>query len=147
MTRPALPKLTLLAALLLAACTPGASAGPTTGGSAAPSPTAAGSTYTLQGKAAAGPTCPVEQAPPQSQCAPRPVAGAVLVITNAAGQEVARVTTDESGAFTAAVPAGSYTITPQPIDGLMGVAPPVSVTVDANGNPGPIALEYDTGIR
>jgi hypothetical protein len=70
-----------------------------------------------------------------------------VVITNTSGQEVARVTTDSNGAFETAVPAGNYTITPQPVTGLMGVAPPVSVTVDANGNPGPIELEYDTGIR
>jgi hypothetical protein len=126
-----------LALLIVAACNGG-------GGTAAPT---AGPMYTLEGEAAAGPTCPVEQAPPQSQCAARPVAGAVLVVTNAAGQEVARVTTDSSGAFKTAVPVGTYTITPQPVDGLMGVAPPVSVTVDANGGPGPIALEYDTGIR
>jgi hypothetical protein len=122
-----------LVLLGIAACNGGATAAPT---------------YAIEGTATAGPTCPVEPASPlPGQCAPRPVAGAVLVITNAAGQEVTRVKTDASGAFIAAVPAGNYTITPQPVDGLMGVAPPVSVTVDAHGNPGPIALEYDTGIR
>ena len=39
----------------------------------------------VQGKATAGPTCPVERNPPDPQCAERPVAGAVLVFTNAAG--------------------------------------------------------------
>lgn len=142
----ALPAIALLAALLLEACNPGASVGPTTP-SATPGPSTTGAAYTIHGQAAAGPTCPVEQAPPASQCAARPVAGAVIVITSAAGREVARVTTDSSGAFTAPVPAGSYTITPQPVDGLMGVAPPVSVTIGPAGDPGPIAIEYDTGIR
>lgn len=117
----------------LAACNAGATAAPT---------------YALQGAAVAGPTCPVEPASPlPGQCAPRAVAGAVLVITNAAGQEVTRVKTDGSGAFTAAVPAGSYIITPQPVVGLMIVAPPVSVTIGPSGGPGSIALQYNTGIR
>jgi len=121
-----------LFALFLAACT-------------TPS---AGPTYSVAGHVVAGPTCPVQPASPApGQCAPRPVAGAVLAISDAAGHEVARLTTAADGAFSAQLPAGSYTLTPQPVEGLMGTAPAVSLTVSATGHPMDLLVEYDTGIR
>ena len=100
------------------------------------------------GQATAGPTCPVEPASPlPGQCAPRPVAGAVLVITNAAGLEVARVSTGSDGRWSVSVPAGTETITPQPVQGLIGTARPVSITVAAGSVPTAIQISYDTGIR
>lgn len=104
--------------------------------------------YQIGGQALAGPTCPVEPASPVAgQCAPRPVAGAVLVITDAARHEVARATTDPGGHWTASVPAGTDTITPQPVQGLLGTAHPVSVTVAAGSVLTAIQIGYDTGIR
>jgi hypothetical protein len=115
---------------------------------AACTPAPAGSTYQIAGQALAGPTCPVEPASPlPGQCAPRPVAGAVLVITDRAGNEVARATTGADGRWTASIPAGTDTITPQPIQGLLGTARPVSVTVGAGSVPTAISIAYDTGIR
>jgi hypothetical protein len=111
-------------------------------------PAPAGATYQIGGQALAGPTCPVEPASPlPGQCAPRPVSGAVLVITDAAGQEVTRATTGSDGHWTASVPAGTSTITPQPSQGLLGTARPVSVTVAAGSVPTAIQIDYDTGIR
>jgi hypothetical protein len=96
----------------------------------------------------AGPTCPVEPASPgPGQCAARPVAGAVLVITDAAGHEVTRATTGPDGHWTASVPAGTDTITPQPVQGLLGTAHAVSVTVMAGSVLTTIQIGYDTGIR
>ena len=107
-----------------------------------------GPVYQIGGQALAGPTCPVEPASPvPGPCAPRPVSGAVLVITDAAGQEVARATTGPDGHWTASVPAGTDTITPQPVQGLLGTARPVSVTVTAGSVPAAIHIGYDTGIR
>ncbi len=107
-----------------------------------------GPTYQIEGKALAGPTCPVEPASPlPGQCADRPVAGAVLVITDATGHEVARVATASDGSWTASVPAGTLTITPQAVPGLLGTARPVSVTVGADTHPSGIQIAYDTGIR
>lgn len=125
---------TLVAVLLiaLAACTP-ASAGPT---------------YKIGGQALAGPTCPVEPASPlPGQCAPRPVAGATLVITVGSGKEVTRATTGSDGRWTASVPAGMDTITPQPVQGLLGTARPVSVIAAVGSVPAAIQIDYDTGIR
>lgn len=111
-------------------------------------PGPAGATYQIGGQALAGPTCPVELASPlPGQCAPRPVAGAVLVITNAAGHEVTRVTTGADGRWMASVPAGTDTITPEPVQGLLGTARPVSITVAAGSVPTVIQIAYDTGIR
>lgn len=96
--------------------------------------------------ATAGPTCPVETVPPDPACAPRPVAGAVVVIRDETGLEVARVTLDATGFAMVEVPAGGYVAEPQPVEGYMGTAGPVSVTV-VDGMATPVELGYDTGIR
>jgi hypothetical protein len=69
------------------------------------------------------------------------------VITNGAGQEVTRATTGPDGHWMASVPAGTDTITPQPVQGLLGTAHPVRVTVAAGSVPAAIQIGYDTGIR
>lgn len=110
-----------------------------------PAPGAAGRTG-IGGTVTAGPVCPVEMNPPDPACAPRLIAGAVLVIRLASGAEVARVTTDAAGAYFAEVPAGGYAVEPQPVTGLMGTAEPHSVTVNA-GITARLDFSYDTGIR
>jgi len=111
-------------------------------------PAASAAVYPLSGQAVAGPTCPVEPASPSpGQCAPRPVAGATIVITDAAGHEVARLTTAADGTFTTTLAAGTYTLTPQPVTGLLGVAPVQQVTVSASGPTPTVEVSYDTGIR
>ncbi|HEY4753783.1 MAG TPA: hypothetical protein VIH37_10885, partial [Candidatus Limnocylindrales bacterium] len=73
-------------------------------------------------------------------------AGAVLVVKNAGGTEVARFTTDGSGLYRIALAPGAYTVEPQPVAGLMGTPAPQPVTV----TPGKLAgldIAYDTGIR
>jgi hypothetical protein len=119
----------LVVVFLLGACTP------------------AGSTYEVGGHAMAGPVCPVERNPPDPSCAPRPVSGAVLIITTADGHEVGRATTTADGRWVLALPAGSYTLTPQPVTGLLGVARPVTFTVTAAGSSVSLDVTYDTGIR
>ena len=105
-------------------------------------------TYQIGGRALAGPTCPVQPASPlPGQCAARPVAGAVLVITDAAGHEVTRATTGADGRWTASVPAGLDTITPLAVQGLLGIANAVQVNVAPGSVPTSIQLLYDTGIR
>jgi hypothetical protein len=99
----------------------------------------------IGGRASAGPVCPVVR-PGQTGCDPRSVKGAVLVIKDASGKEVARATTDDSGFFRVAVAPGAYTVEAQPVQGLMGTAPVVSVTVEA-GHLANVSVDYDTGIR
>lgn len=101
----------------------------------------------VTGRALAGPTCPVVQDPPDPSCADRPVAGAVIVVRDARGREVARVTTAADGLFTLELPGGTYTLEPQPVEGLMGTAAPVEVTVEPGEAPVLVDLPYDTGIR
>jgi hypothetical protein len=88
----------------------------------------------------------VERVPPDPDCAARPVAGATIVIRDASGAEVARVTTAADGAFFASLSAGKYLVEPQPVQGLLGVAGSQSVTV-VDGVATTIQLGYDTGIR
>ena len=110
----------VLIALSLAACSPPSSA----------------PAFTIGGRAVAGPTCPVVPASPApGECDPRPVAGATLIVTG------------DDGTFTANLPAGSYTITPQPASGLMGGAQPIELAVSATDHPTDLRVDYDTGIR
>ena len=144
--------------LLVAACTqaPGATfSTSSTSPTAMPATPAATPTATpaspaansgIRGTATAGPVCPVEKNPPDPACAPRPVPGAVLVVRDPSGSEVARVTTGADGTFSVAVGPGAYTVVPQPVEGMMGTAAPVDVTV-ATGSVATIEIGYDTGIR
>jgi hypothetical protein len=106
-----------------------------------------GPTRTLQGVAMAGPTCPVQTEPPDPSCADRPVGGAVIVINDESGSEVARVTTAADGTFSLDLEPGSYVLVPQPVAGLMGTAAPIEVAVPEVGDLEPLAIGYDTGIR
>lgn len=102
-------------------------------------------TFTIRGMAHAGPTCPVVR-PGDASCQDRPVAGAVMVIDRDGGGEVARTTTDSTGAFAISLPAGDFVLVPQPVVGLLGTAAPVPFAVGGN-NPAPLDISYDTGIR
>jgi hypothetical protein len=101
----------------------------------------------VSGTVTAGPTCPVVTDPPDPACADRPVAGAVLVVTDLAGVEVGRMTSDGDGSFALSLAPGAYRIEPQPVDGLMGTAAPVEFFVVFGEPPTEVAIGYDTGIR
>ena len=106
-------------------------------------PTASG----VRGSVHAGPTCPVERIPPDPNCAERPVVGAVLVVRDAAGTEVARLTSGAGGAFAIDLAPGAYHLIPQAVAGLMGTPAPIGFTVDAGQPPAVVQVSYDTGIR
>ena len=104
------------------------------------------STFEVSGVALAGPTCPVETEPPDPACAPRPVVGAAIDAFDSSDSVYASTVTGDSGEFTLSLPSGDYTIVPQSVEGLMGVASPIEISVVD----GPVdlgVLEYDTGIR
>ncbi len=100
--------------------------------------------FPVEGFVHAGPTCPIESDPPDPACADRPVPDAVLVVVDAAGGEVASLRTDPDGRFRVELPAGTFTIVPQPVEGLLGTPGDVSITVPVDGR---IDIAYDTGIR
>jgi hypothetical protein len=134
---PAMSKLVLIAfvtgvvALALAGC----------GGSGSSS-----GKMTVTGRAIAGPTCPVER-PGDPACAPRPVAGATLVVTTSNGAEVDRTRTAADGTFTLLLPEGDLTLVPRPVEGLMGTAEAIPLTVRLASPLPPLEVRYDTGIR
>jgi hypothetical protein len=104
----------------------------------------------IVGVAVAGPTCPVQRKG-DPNCAPRPVAAALVVVRTLDGNEVARTLTDAGGAFRVPVPPGNYTVEAkaQPAQQQAGfpIAPaPEPVTVVANSLSS-VQLNFDTGIR
>jgi hypothetical protein len=119
--------------------------GPPVPADAWPSPIGAGRTG-IGGLALAGPVCPVETVPPDPGCAPRPVVGAEIVMRDSAGSEVARTTTGADGSFFVELPAGDYRLEPQSVEGLMGTAGALEVSV-VGGVAAQVQLDYDTGIR
>ncbi len=138
--------LPLVACALVLAC------GPASGASPQPSPSPftspAGGPPSVTGTVSAGPVCPVEKSPPDPQCAPRPVAGAVIVATNASGQEVGHTTSAADGSYRLVVTeTGTVLITAQPVAGLARPPAPVSVTLTSPSQVERVDLEYDTGIR
>jgi len=138
--------LLLGAAVLLGACGPSSSGSPAPIPSPAVSP--AGGPPSVMGTVTAGPVCPVVSSPPDPQCAPRPVAGAVIVATNEHGDEVGRATSAADGTYQLiAGETGMLRISPQPVTGLVGVPEPVRVTLAGPSEVQRIDFEYDTGIR
>lgn len=97
------------------------------------------------GRVTASPTCPVER-PNDPNCAPRPVADAVLVVRGSGGKEVIRFTTDASGLYRIPLQPGDYTLEPQAVKGVLGTASPTPFTVVA-GRQTAVPVNYDTGIR
>jgi hypothetical protein len=104
-------------------------------------------TQTVGGVVVSGPTCPVVADPPDPACEDRPVAGARIVVLDADGDEVATAVSGEDGAFSVELEPGRYELVAQPVDGLLGTAPAVSVIVADGTDAEPITLVYDTGIR
>jgi hypothetical protein len=98
----------------------------------------------IAGQALAGPTCPVVQ-PGDPNCNDRPVSGATILIRDATTTVIAQVATDQDGRFQVVVPPGSYLVEPQPVEGLMGTAQAIKVTVGAAFQV--VDVAYDTGIR
>jgi hypothetical protein len=101
----------------------------------------------VRGTVTSGPTCPVETQPPDPACAARPVAGAVLVFTDADGAEVARATSAADGTFSVELAPGAYRVTAEPVEGLMGTPEPLNVEVEAGKPMTELQISYDTGIR
>ncbi|MEK7251844.1 MAG: carboxypeptidase-like regulatory domain-containing protein, partial [Actinomycetota bacterium] len=79
-------------------------------------------------------------------CPDQPVASASIFIIDADGEVVAEVVTDANGLYSVELRPGSYRVTPQFVEGLMGTAAPVEVTIVAASTT-VLDFSYDTGIR
>lgn len=123
--------LILTVGLLVAACGTAASTGPT---------------GTVNLTLTAGPVCPVEQIPPDPNCAAKPVAGAEVIVLTVDGREVVRAKSDAAGKIRLTLQQGRYTIRPVSAAGGLPSAPE-EVVVDVGSTPVDVALSYDTGIR
>ena len=143
--------LQLAAVVLLAACQTGPSLPPTASPvvvSPTPIVTPGGPPPVVVGTVTAGPVCPVERSPAPPNCAPRPVAGAVVIASDANGQELARTTSASDGTYRLTIgQTSTVVITALPVAGLARAPQPVSVTFDGPGVVVQVNLEYDTGIR
>lgn len=98
----------------------------------------------VRGTALAGPTCPVEQNPPDPACADRAVVGAAQFRQD--GRVVTTAVINPAGEFTADLKVGSYEIV---IDGganMFPVCQPATVVV-AQGATASVKISCDTGIR
>ena len=122
--------LLLTIGLLVAACGTAASAAPT---------------GTVNLTLTAGPVCPVEQIPPDPNCAPRPVADAEVLVLTVDGREVGRAKSDAAGKIRLTLPQGRYTI--RPVQTNTFPSAPEEVVVDVGSIPVDVPLGYDTGIR
>jgi hypothetical protein len=101
--------------------------------------------FVVTGTVSAGPTCPVERIPPDPNCADRPVSGAEIIFVNDGGNSVGSVSSDADGRFSISLPAGRYTLNPQPLPGFSGTAPTQMLLI-SNADVA-VKLRYDTGIR
>jgi hypothetical protein len=94
----------------------------------------------------AGPTCPVEQIPPDPGCAARAVDGAEVVVFDAQGIEVAREISDDEGLASFDLPGGAYSVETEPVTEFMGTPEPQAFAF-LGGDQLELLFSYDTGIR
>jgi hypothetical protein len=88
------------------------------------------------------PTCPGPERP--GQICTQPYQG-LFIVTNNAGAEAARATTDQDGKATIDLPPGNYTITPK-VEGRFPSGAPAAVTV-LSGQYVEVSIELDSGLR
>jgi hypothetical protein len=120
------------------ACGPSSTPGPSSAGEASIGPVG------FRGHTVAGPVCPVVR-PNDPACADRPIAGATIHVLDANGTEIARLVSDATGGFGLAVPAGTYRLVADPVEGALRA--PAAATVEVGTGISEIDLAYDTGIR
>ena len=109
-------------------------------------PTPSDEPSTIQVVLNAGPVCPVEQIPPDPNCAARAVANASVTLYAADGTEIDTATTGADGMVAFEVPAGAYYVVAEQVEGYMGTPEPQAFST-AGGDTVGLLMSYDTGIR
>lgn len=102
-----------------------------------------GSNGRVNGRALAGPTCPVER-PGDLSCQSKPVQGKVQFAQR--DKVVGSVPINADGSFTLEIPEGTYTVTVDIGDNIFPICSPVVVEVRANFDAF-VEITCDTGIR
>lgn len=104
-----------------------------------------GGTSGVRGVVTAGPVCPVEQFPPDPNCADKPISARVIVTRGSGGSgAVASGLAGSDGTFQIAVAPGHYTITAKTQFAMRCDTVPVAVTAGAFTD---VNVPCDTGIR
>jgi hypothetical protein len=93
-----------------------------------------------------GPICPVEQIPPDPNCAERAVANALVTLHAADGTEIATATTGADGTVVFEIEPGAYYVVAEQVEGLMGTPEAQAFSV-VGGDTAGLVMSYDTGIR
>jgi len=102
----------------------------------------------IAGQVQEGPTCPVEQYPPSSRCAPRPLSAPIRIRAAAGGSHGLVVHSGSNGRFRVRLRAGRYVVTPERTNSSGFPRPPAPFRVDvAPGHFTHVTITYDTGIR
>jgi hypothetical protein len=97
----------------------------------------------IEGLVTIGPMCPVEI---EGQPCPDQPYEAPIVVEDAGGDEVARVTSDADGRFRVTLEPGAYTLVPQSPESRLPYAGEQSTEVVA-GEYTQVTIAYDSGIR
>lgn len=98
----------------------------------------------IHGVALVGPTCPVEQDPPDPACADKPYEGALVVTTPDGAQVVRTFSTDAAGRFNVSLPPGDYAIRSASPNALPSCMATARVVADAWTV---VEVPCDSGIR
>lgn len=109
-----------------------------------PQPTADDATATIS--LTSGPHCPVEQLPPDPNCAPRPVTGTEVSVFDPRATLVAGGESGANGRVVFELPTGAYFVEVEPIEGLVGTPEGQAFSV-VGGRSAGLLFTYDTGIR
>jgi hypothetical protein len=97
----------------------------------------------IEGLVTIGPMCPVEI---EGQPCPDQPYEATIVIEDAGGDEVARVTSDADGRFRLTLEPGTYTLVPQSPASRLPYAGEQSTEI-VSGEYTQVTIAYDSGIR
>jgi hypothetical protein len=99
----------------------------------------------LAGAIMRSPTCPVQRV--NVPCPPEPASGAKILVLMPAGKQVRSVAADREGKYSVTLPAGSYRIESEPLQGLEFTRDlPTTVSVTAGGETR-LDITIDTGMR
>jgi len=110
-------------------------------------PLVAGNTGTISGVVTTSPTCPVERIPPEPQCSPKPYATSIKIREEGKQTVVKTIQSDNGGAFSTDLLAGSYELDAITANGSnFPSCPKVIVLVKADKT-SVANISCDTGIR